>query len=265
MALDLKTLGRRLRQARENRRLTQEQAAQSIGLSRTALVHIEAGNRSLSTHELSQLAKLYHRPVADFFENEELRPPAEDDLLVVLNRLPPELVSNLEVNRQVLRCLELCRLGVELEKTLGVTNLLSLPTYEVSAPAQLHHANRRGERVAEEERRRLGLGYGAIADLADLLTTQGIWASGVRSLPDEMSGVFLRHSSIGMVILVNQGHAGPRKRFSYAHEYAHAPARPDDHQHHREPPRKLVGSDRTACKRLCRGVPDAGGGRSVVP
>ena len=37
-----------------------------------------------------------------------------------------------------------------------------------------------------------------------------------------MSGIFLRHSSIGMVILVHYGHARCRKRFSYAHEYAHA-------------------------------------------
>ena len=62
MALDPTTLGRRLREARENRRLTQEQAAQDVGIPRTALVHIEAGKRSLSTLELSQLTKLYHRP-----------------------------------------------------------------------------------------------------------------------------------------------------------------------------------------------------------
>ena len=173
MALNPKSLGRRLRQARENRRLTQEQAAQSIGLPRTALVHIEAGSRSLSTLELSQLAKLYNRPVADFFANEELQPPAEDDLLVVLHRLPPELESNPEVNGRVLKCLELCSLGVELEKALGVTNSVSLPAYEVDAPTQAYQANRQGERVAEEERRRLGLGHGPIADLADLITDPG--------------------------------------------------------------------------------------------
>ena len=37
-----------------------------------------------------------------------------------------------------------------------------------------------------------------------------------------MSGIFLRHFSIGMVILVNHRHVRSRKRFSYAHEYAHA-------------------------------------------
>src|SRR5215469_12665361 len=81
MALDPTTLGRRLREARENRRLTQEQAAQAIGISRTALVHIESGKRSLSTLELSELAKLYHRSVADFFvEDESQASRAEDPL-----------------------------------------------------------------------------------------------------------------------------------------------------------------------------------------
>ena len=58
--------------------------------------------------------------------------------------------------------------------------------------------------------------------MADLITTQRVWASGVQGLPDEMSGIFLRHDSIGLVILVNYDHPRTRKRFSYAHEYAHA-------------------------------------------
>ena len=37
-----------------------------------------------------------------------------------------------------------------------------------------------------------------------------------------MSGLFLRHPSIGLAILVNSSHPQGRKRFSYAHEYAHA-------------------------------------------
>ena len=126
------------------------------------------------------------------------------------------------MNRQVSRCIELCSIGVDLEKTLGIEGSVSRPTYEIPAPTRPFEATRQGERIAEEERRRLGLGHGPIADMADLITTQGIWASGVRGLPQEMSGIFLRHSSIGMVILVHYGHARCRKRFSYAHEYAHA-------------------------------------------
>jgi Zn-dependent peptidase ImmA (M78 family) len=37
-----------------------------------------------------------------------------------------------------------------------------------------------------------------------------------------MSGLFLRHPTIGMAILVNIDHVPARKRFSYAHEYGHA-------------------------------------------
>jgi transcriptional regulator with XRE-family HTH domain len=100
MALDPITLGRRLREARENCRLTQEQAAQAIGISRTALLHIEAGKRSLSTLELSQLARLYRRSVADFFAEDEGQPSREDDPLVMIHRLPRELVDDPEMNRQ---------------------------------------------------------------------------------------------------------------------------------------------------------------------
>lgn len=222
MALDPTTLGRRLREARENRRLTQEQAAQAVGISRTALVHIEGGKRSLSTLELSGLAKLYHRSAADFFAEDEAQVRREEDPLLIIHRLPPELVDDPEVNRQVSRCVELCAIGVDLENTLGIQDVISLPTYELRAPSRPFEATRQGERVAEAERRRLGLGYGPIADMADLISTQGIWASGVQGLPDDLSGIFLRHSSFGLVILVNYDHRRARKRFSYAHEYAHA-------------------------------------------
>jgi Zn-dependent peptidase ImmA (M78 family) len=75
--------------------------------------------------------------------------------------------------------------------------------------------------VAAEERKRLGLGDAPIHALADLLSNQGVWVASV-DLPNDMSGMFLRHTSLGMVILVNHNHPRPRKRFSYAHEYAHA-------------------------------------------
>lgn len=54
-----------------------------------------------------------------------------------------------------------------------------------------------------------------------MLASQGIWASALE-LPDQMSGLFLRHSTIGLAILVNARHVRARKRFSYAHEFAHA-------------------------------------------
>lgn len=222
MTLDPTTLGRRLREARENRRLTQDEAAQGIGVSRTALVHIESGKRSLSTLELAKLANLYHRSPADFFAEDGLAAERREDPLLIIHRLPIELTNDPKVTDQVTRCVELCSIGADLEETLGVGVPNDLPVYETKAPARPAEATRQGERIADDERRRLGLGHGPIADMADLISTQGIWASGVRGLPDEMSGIFLQHASFGLAILVNYDHPRCRKRFSYAHEYAHA-------------------------------------------
>ena len=56
MAIDQNTLASRLRDARVVANLTQEQVAVAIGVARTAIVQIEAGNRAVSTLELAKLA-----------------------------------------------------------------------------------------------------------------------------------------------------------------------------------------------------------------
>jgi Zn-dependent peptidase ImmA (M78 family)/transcriptional regulator with XRE-family HTH domain len=216
--MDLATLGKRLKEARLNCGVSQEAAAEAIGVPRTAIVHIEAGNRSVSTLELAELARLYGRPVAEFFAEAETQ---GEDPLVALHRLSPEVKDRAAVEREVRRCVEICRQGVELEAALGRRTRLGPPAYDLPSPTNYSEAIEQGEEVAEEERNRVGIGHAPIPDMADLLTGQGIWASGAE-LPDEMSGLFLHHPSIGLVILVNYDHARGRKRFSYAHEYAHA-------------------------------------------
>jgi Zn-dependent peptidase ImmA (M78 family)/transcriptional regulator with XRE-family HTH domain len=219
MGIDQLTIGRRIKEARTNCGLTQEAAAEAVGLPRTAVVNIEAGRRALSTLELSQFAKLYHRPVTFFFEGDEAAAVEPADL--ILARQLPGYQDNPLVKEAVAWCSELCRIGIDLETRLGRRPRTNAPVYDLAAPQRAEDAIEQGSFAAEEERRRLGLGLAPIADVSDLLGTQGIWASAVE-LPDEMSGLFLRHSSIRSVILVNYKHARARKRFSYAHEYAHA-------------------------------------------
>jgi Zn-dependent peptidase ImmA (M78 family)/DNA-binding XRE family transcriptional regulator len=220
MPLDQQTLGRRLKEARINCGLSQGQAAEAIGIQRTAMVNIEAGNRTISTLELAGLADRYNRAIADFFVQEEAAPAAEDALLA-LHRLPVSYRENAEVKKEVERCVSICREGVKLENFLGLSRRVRVPTYELPPLKRPSEAIEQGLHIANEERKRLGLGYGAIADMADLISSQGIWACGTK-LPDEMSGLFLRDASIGMFILVNFDHVRARKRFSYAHEYSHA-------------------------------------------
>ena len=212
-------LGRRLRAAREARGLSQRAVAEALGVPRTAVTQVEAGNRSVSTLELTKLAECYRRSISHFFEQ-----AVEDEgegVLIALHRTVPGLEQSGGVREQVDRCVALCREGVVLEKLLGQAPRIGPPVYDMRAPRTVGEAVTQAEQLAEEERRRLNIGNAPLSDVSELIGSQGIWASGLE-LPDHMSGLFLRHPSIGLSILVNASHPRGRKRFSYAHEYAHA-------------------------------------------
>jgi len=214
-----KELGSRLRLARESRGLSQQAAAGALGLPRTAITQLEAGARSVSTLELTRLSQLYLRPVIDLLRE---GPKDEDrDVLLALHRVAPGLKEDPTTHEQVVRCVTLCREGIALAGLLGMESPTGPPRYDMRLPRSPGDAVAQGEEAAEQERRRLGIGNAPIADVSELIASQGIWASGV-TLPDGMSGLFLRHPGIGLAILVNSSHAKGRKRFSYAHEYAHA-------------------------------------------
>ena len=217
--MEAEELGRRLRAAREAGGLTQHAVADALGLPRTAVTQFEAGNRSVSTLELTRLSELYLRPVAEFLQ--EGARDEDEDVLVALYRVAPGLERDPSTHEQVARCVGLCREGVRLERLLGTGPRSGPPSYETRVPRTSGEAVAQGEQTAEQERRRLGIGNAPIADVSELIASQGIWASGVE-LPNGMSGLFLRHPSIGSAILVNSLHPRGRKRFSYAHEYAHA-------------------------------------------
>ena len=217
MTINLADLGRRLKEARIGCGINQEEAAQAIGVSRTAIVHIEVGNRSISTLELADLARLYKRGIKSFFSDAG----GEEDVLVALKRVSPDFEDHPELEMEIARFVSICEEGVQLQQILRFPPRSGPPDYDLPQPRSTMDAVEQGEQVAEEERHRLGLGENPIPDVADLISNEGVWASGA-NLPSEISGFFLTHSSIGMVILVNFHHVRARKRFSHAHEFAHA-------------------------------------------
>src|SRR5215207_7384588 len=68
---DRKTLGKRLREAREYLGYSQDQVATYLGVSRSALSLMETGQRKVEALELKKLASLYKRPVGYFTGEEE--------------------------------------------------------------------------------------------------------------------------------------------------------------------------------------------------
>lgn len=215
MAVDLDVLGQRVKAARLNSDMSQEDVAKALGLARAAILQIENGTRNLSLRELDALAKLYGRTAADFLAED----PA--DILVSLLRTGIDDADTAQIESEILRHVSICRVGRELEALLDMPMRSGPPTYELPPPTTVAEAVDQGNYVALQERRRVGIGDNPVPDMAELICGTGIWPSGSHLLPS-ISGLFLKHPSFGMVILVNYSHSRARKRFSYAHEYAHS-------------------------------------------
>lgn len=69
-------LGQRIAKAREGK-LTQEQLASKISLTRTSIINIEKGRQQVLVHTLCDIARAINVPMADLI-------PAHDDLNVLL-------------------------------------------------------------------------------------------------------------------------------------------------------------------------------------
>lgn len=71
-------IGDRLRQAREYLELKQEEAAEAVGVSRSALSQIENGHRKVDAMELSRFAKLYGQSIESLTGSAKLPPLPQD-------------------------------------------------------------------------------------------------------------------------------------------------------------------------------------------
>ncbi len=216
--MNLKELAQRLRNARKQAGISQQAAAHAINVARTAITQMEAGKRSVSTFELTKLAKLYRQPIP-YFLDEHI--DSNDTLEALLYRAEPSLNDVPDIKRHIDHYIDLCREGSNLEKLLKYESRMGPPMYSLSLSNHKGEAVLQGESVAEQERKRINLGNEPIGDVAELIAKQSIWVSSA-NLPNTISGLFLNHNKTGLIILVNAAHVKSRKRFSYAHEYAHA-------------------------------------------
>jgi len=218
MAIDQKELGRRLRRAREACGMRQEDVARYLDVSRSTVAQMELGNRAVSGIELSRLAYLFGKDLRTLVADEA---PDEEDVLVALFRLHPELSTEEDVLVALRRCMALGSELTNLERLLGIDrDLTTVATYALARPQTTWEAIQQGERLATEERRRLGLGLTPLPDVAELLEAQGVRTAQL-NLPDDISGLTLIEPEIGFFVVANREHHILRRRFSYAHEYCH--------------------------------------------
>ncbi len=217
MPISQQELGRRLRVARESCRLTQEEVARHLEVARSSVVQMERGNRAVTSLELDRLAYLFGRDIREFFDDDFY----EEDALIALLRADPDVAEDADVVEALRVCLQLGREVTSLERLLGIDRDPGrMPTYPFPRPRNKWDAVQQGARVADEERRRLGLGIAPLADVAEILETQSVRTVQV-DLPDDVSGLTLSESRVGLFVVANRQHHVLRRRFSYAHEYAH--------------------------------------------
>jgi Zn-dependent peptidase ImmA (M78 family)/transcriptional regulator with XRE-family HTH domain len=218
MTITQQELGKRLKQARDTCGFSQQDVATYTELPRTAIAQIEGGNRAVSSIELDKLSRLYKRLMSDFFADTF----EEDPTHVLLRALDDGDFGEGGVDRQfLLQCAKLCREITILEKLLDLPVSPIVPvSYSLEPPSNRWDAVQQGIYAADQERKRLGLGANAIADLADLIRRQGVRVA-EHHLPPNFSGVFFHGKEIGFVMIVNSDHVISRRSFTYAHEYCH--------------------------------------------
>lgn len=211
-------LGAHLRMVRKRQGMSQQAAAEALGVTRAAIAHMESGKLSVTAIEIIKLAttqKCAEMALLGIDVSLSL-----DDLHGMLLRELPELKGENKAGIEMRRAISLCQEGSLVRGFLGRPIEPGIPSY-ASRMTKAVDAIRQGEAAAEAERHRLGLGEAPVPNIAELLCGQGIWAMATE-LPGELSGVFACHPSIGLMTLANRKHRHVRRRFSHSHEYAHA-------------------------------------------
>ena len=198
--------------------MTQDDVARHLDVSRSTVAQIELGNRTVSGIELSRLAYLFGRDLDSLVADDI---PTDEDALVALFRHHPELATQEDVREALRRCVALGQELTGLERLLDIDrDVATVAAYPLPRPRTKWDAIQQGERVAQEERGRLGLGLASLPDIAQLLERQEVRTAQV-ALPEDISGLTLIAPAIGFLIVANREHHVLRRRFSYAHEYCH--------------------------------------------
>jgi Zn-dependent peptidase ImmA (M78 family)/DNA-binding XRE family transcriptional regulator len=197
-----KLLGTRLKRAREEVSLSQGAFAKALGLSSEYISLLESGKRTPSFETLLKVAAFLNKNVAYFFE--EQKPAFE--ALFGLRETDDRGLRDLQKFRAY------CDRYLLLEEQTG-RRLDLAPEYPRVSP----------ERLAEEERRRLGLGNEPVRDVLALFEVNGCRI--VRqTLPEEarIAGVFVfdpeRKAAFA---LVNANEPPGLQVFIAAHLYGH--------------------------------------------
>jgi Zn-dependent peptidase ImmA (M78 family)/DNA-binding XRE family transcriptional regulator len=213
--VNLNALAERLVAARKAAKITQEAAADQLGLSRPTFIAIEKAARRPRPEELVKLAELYNVPLNKMLRDDPRPQQLRPHLRSVLEggsegqeglETATELLTNFIDDYQYLE---------RLLNTKPVTNFPS-PVRIPTGPIE-----RFAEHCAQEERARLNLGaHQPIYTLRKVLEEIGIHIF-VDRFDSKLAGLYVFVENFGHYILVNRNHPLERRRWTATHEYGH--------------------------------------------
>ncbi len=214
-------LADRLRLAREQAGLTQEQVADYLAIRRPAIAEFEAGKRAVKSDELVRLAELYGRSLKWIVQGSEA---AEERIAGALFRA--DQPTNPLLKREAAKLARRCRLVVDLEKKLGLEgHHRGLPQYANEAALyDFSLAAMHGGEVALQERARLHIGVATpIRDVWGVIEDAGLHVFPLHLGRDgDIDGIFTSLDEGRACVGVNVEKWVFRQVFTVVHEYGHA-------------------------------------------
>ncbi len=210
-------IGQRLAEARKARSITQETAAEHLGVSRPTLIALEKGQRPAKPAEIVTLATLYGRPVHHFVGRLEPVTDFQPHFRGALDKVKPSDVEQLKTALADFKLF--VQRYIDLERRMQAPMRMNYPpVLELNARVNVSEL---AEDVANRERQRLGLGDHPLPNIRGVLESN----VGVRMffapLPSMYAGLYLFVDNLGGCMLINRLHPPEKQRASIAHEYAH--------------------------------------------
>jgi Zn-dependent peptidase ImmA (M78 family)/transcriptional regulator with XRE-family HTH domain len=208
-----------LRASRERAGLSQEAAADAVGVHRVLLAYYEAGRRQVPLNVGAALARLYGTSLEALLAGDEMAGSAIDVSGLLFRAAPRDLGDGAQAGLRLFeqRLAEYIELAAEMGTALPGAGRSPL------APARTATA-KEAAWAARQLRRQLDLGGGALGDPFQVLDEHVlIWRLPLgEDLCEAPSGFFYNHPQAGFCIAVNSQMTLGRQVFTLAHELAHA-------------------------------------------
>jgi Zn-dependent peptidase ImmA (M78 family)/DNA-binding XRE family transcriptional regulator len=187
-------VARRIREAREQRGMSQAELARRLDRTQTAISLWESGKRAAGLDDLIDIADALDIDVSMFFPPNRARRP----VVTVLRATAERLVDH--------------DLYMAIDQLVSDAEVATMPQaeLEVAATAPGHAANELLEKAHVDA---------PPVDVLNLCTRCGVLVL-ERPFPDALSGLVFAHEG-GAVAGVNSSHTETRQRFSLAHELGH--------------------------------------------